>query len=418
MAKLLPEPENIFRQFIKMYYERCREKCSKIEAIAVKWNFEDLIPGMSDFDTRFLCSDDMSVEDWCDMSMAVGEVHLDMAREYTDQGRALIHLPGINLTWEEMLDDFTYYPEYKLWSFYHTEREDRVKQIEDTLKAKKWDSRDEYFHLNKFFTFYGPYNSDLDFPTNIGKYICKYPLHSRIMHYFAPPVQSGVSIILNRSVKGKKQSLREASKLFDHSVFKECLEVVERHYEGPELYEKEYLDRLNRRLYSALNEILGAMKEKITVIPAKKKKSAEEIKDALKEVEVAPQMLVFSKSRFSRLMKGRLWYFAKAPSHIDKLFLIRNELNRIGENFYGIPYRAYWKVIKGEEIDNPDRIVPELVPQILTSHEAEATLKFSKLVYSWQKGKEIETALEIVEIYDHFFKGLNKIKKEIEGAMR
>ncbi len=51
----------------------------RIEAIAEKWTFEDLIPGMSDFDTRFVCSNDMTLDDWCRMSTAVGQVHLDLS---------------------------------------------------------------------------------------------------------------------------------------------------------------------------------------------------------------------------------------------------------------------------------------------------------------------------------------------------
>ena len=54
-----PAPPNEFREFIQLYYERCRQVCPKLIAAAGKWEFEDLIPGLSDFDTRFIFSDAM-----------------------------------------------------------------------------------------------------------------------------------------------------------------------------------------------------------------------------------------------------------------------------------------------------------------------------------------------------------------------
>ena len=50
--KFAPRPENDFADYIRTYYEACRYRCDKIEAIAGKWMFRDLLPGMSDFDTR------------------------------------------------------------------------------------------------------------------------------------------------------------------------------------------------------------------------------------------------------------------------------------------------------------------------------------------------------------------------------
>ena len=49
-----PEPDNIFRDHINEYFERSKEVCPHLEAVCGKWEFEDLIPGLSDFDARFL----------------------------------------------------------------------------------------------------------------------------------------------------------------------------------------------------------------------------------------------------------------------------------------------------------------------------------------------------------------------------
>ena len=97
-----PKPANDFRLFIATYFERCRAECPKLAAIAGKWTFEDLIPGLSDFDTRFIFSDGVTVEDWMRMSTAVGRVHTSLAKEYPRWARILEHLPGLNLTLAEM----------------------------------------------------------------------------------------------------------------------------------------------------------------------------------------------------------------------------------------------------------------------------------------------------------------------------
>ena len=95
-----------------------KKKFPKLEGIAGKWRFEDLIPGLSDFDSRFICADNMTIEDWCDLSEITGDVHLNLSKRFPHWARTLEHLPGINLTWQELMDERTYYPEYLQWSFY------------------------------------------------------------------------------------------------------------------------------------------------------------------------------------------------------------------------------------------------------------------------------------------------------------
>ena len=81
-----------------LYYESCRIQIPQIEALAAKWDFEDLIPRLSDYDTQFVYRDDMTADDWCHASMAIGEVHFDMCNRYPRWARILEPLPGINLT--------------------------------------------------------------------------------------------------------------------------------------------------------------------------------------------------------------------------------------------------------------------------------------------------------------------------------
>lgn len=408
-----PCPENDFQEFIEAYYGECKNKIPKIEAIAGKWTFEDLIPGMSDFDTRFICSNDMTVDDWCDMSTAVGEVHLDLCKRFPKWIRVLEHLPGINLTWEEYMDDFTYYPEYRQWSVYDCSNKIELKKAEELFKNKPWCDRDEYYHLKKFLNYYSPYNRGIDPAINLGAFENKYPLHSRMMHYFTPPLQSALSIILKRTVRGKLESLRIAKEVFSDPEVKDIIDEIfytlEKHYEIQELYTEPGLTILENKLFNALSKVKNVLKDNITLITGINK----EVQDWKKELSgapIEPQLVIFDSSRFCRLMKGRLRFYANAPDYFDNTWLIQNELKRIGSMFYRTPYKVFWKLYKGKEVKNIDSIIPKLVPSILSPIEAKATLEFSRLASGiWEEGKEEKIGLEIADIFDDFFHGLNKI---------
>ena len=87
--KFAPRPENDFADYIRTYYEACRYHCDKIEAIAGKWMFRDLLPGMSDFDTRFIVNDGMTVDDWCELSTTIGGDASTAVREISLLGAEL-----------------------------------------------------------------------------------------------------------------------------------------------------------------------------------------------------------------------------------------------------------------------------------------------------------------------------------------
>ena len=260
--QFVPKPENDFPSFIETYYHRCRALFPPIDAIAGKWTFEDLIPGMSDFDTRFICSDGMTADDWCQMSMAVGQVHLDLCRSHPRWVRILEHLPGINLTWSELAGESTYYSEYRQWTFYHSSNPIRLEQSLDILNQRSWDEKDEYFHLKKFLYFYGPYDREIDPAVNLGAFENKYPLHSRLMHYFTPPIQSAMSILTQKPVIGKMQTLEMAREMFPQAgIFREVIDIVDKHYETPRLYHDPQLAQLERRLFDGLQLFLPGLEQ-------------------------------------------------------------------------------------------------------------------------------------------------------------
>lgn len=415
MTKFEPKPENDFREFIDLYYEECRSRVPRIAAIAGKWTFEDLIPGLSDFDTRFIVEDGMTTDDWCAMSAAVGEVHLDLCERFPHWARNLEHLPGINLTWSELTGPQTYYAEYPQWSFHKTTDPERLRKAESYLANRPWDEMDEYFHLKKFCLYYGRYNRTIDPPINLGPFENKYPLHSRFMHYFCPPVQSALSILEKRPIRGKMETFRLLCERFgDVSVFRETLEAVDRHYEIPELYEEPRLTHLEDRLEAALEMLRDRIAPELTLVPNPTKKSVEEWKACVAQAHVSSVMRIFDGAKFSRLMKGRLRFYANVPRHFDSIWCIENELLRIGNSFFRIPFGLFWQTMTGETVANPADIVPRLCPDPLTEDEVEAVLEFDRLTPGhWEPGQQKQLALAIADIFDTFYSALSKIAERV-----
>jgi hypothetical protein len=410
-----PRPENDFAQYIQTYYRECRFRFERIEAIAGKWMFRDLIPGMSDFDARFICADGMTADDWCRMSSAIGEAHLALCRRYPCWARNLEHLPGVNLTWSELVNERTYYPEYPQWSFYDSTRPDQVCRSQAHFAARPWDAKDEYFHLRRFCTYYGRYNRTIDPPINMGVHEPKYPLHSRLMHYFTPPVQSAVSILRRRPMAGKFDTLELAAEMFPELAgWCTVMDILAGDYRTPQWYEEPHLTRLEDQLEEVLQTIARALRPALTLLPDDVGREVAAWKQALRAVPVAPALVVFDNARFSRLMKGRLWFYANAPEGFDVIWLIRNELGRIGNGFFRVPFRTYWKVKTGRDVQNPVDILPDLTGDVLSQAEADAVRQFDRLTTEpFEQGGERRLALAIADVFDGFYHALGRISEDL-----
>jgi hypothetical protein len=410
-VKFAPKPENDFAQYIRTYYDECRSRFGKIEAIAGKWMFRDLLPGMSDFDTRFIVSDDMTVQDWCDMSTAVGEVHLSLCTRYPCWARNLEHLPGVNLTWNELTSEVNYYPEYHQWTYYHSENHQRLGESRGVLAKRPWDIKDEYFHLKKFCLYYGRYDRSIDRAINMGVHENKYPLHSRIMHYFSPPVMSAMCLLEKRGIAGKLDAFEMAERAFPELECWEAIrEILHEEYEAPRWYAEPQLVELEDMLEHALLVIAERLADGVTLLPDGIGVDIPAWKAALANVKIDPAMVIFDNAKFCRLMKGRLNFYARSPRHFDATYLIQIELKRIGPNFFRTPFAVYWKLRTGESVTNPIDILPSLQGDLLTDSEVEAVREFDRLAPGhWEPGTERETALAIAGVFDTFFSALAKI---------
>ena len=60
-----------------------------------------------------------------------------------------------------------------------------------------------------------------------------------------------------------------------------------------------------------------------------------------------------------------------------------------------------------------------LSPDILTKEEVEATRRFAELTPgTWESGREVAIAEEIVDIFDNVFKGLYKLNADLKSRMK
>lgn len=354
--RFAPCPANIFEAHIREYYRRSRDACPTIEAICGKWRFEDLIPGMSDFDTRFIASDDTSPEDWASMSREIGRIHTAICREYPDRARILEHLPGINLTWSEVCDPLFYYPEFHQWTIYFGE-EEKIAEFTGYLNGVAWNDADELFSLNKFLLYYTPYDRSIDPPINLHEFENKYPLHSRFMHYFCPPVQSAVSIMKKRMIRGKAESLRFARELFPNpGVIDMIFDALDRHYELPDWYREPRLTEIEDALFSYLTDVFHIIIPRITVVEAASGDSPQAVKEKCRGIETGSLTRFYEGVKFSRLMMGRLLFYAEDLPRFDSTWLIGHELRRIRRMFFETTFSAFARIAWKESITPEDAL--------------------------------------------------------------
>ncbi len=408
-----PIPENDFLDFIETYFSYAKELFPAIDTATGKWEFIDLIPGMSDFDTRLILKNGMQPEDWVRMSEAIGHVHYEVWRKHPDWARKLEHTPGVNLTWEELASKQYYYPEFQQWSGYCGDTK-RFEQERRQLVERGWQPEDEIYHLKRFFTYFGPYSRSIDPPINMGAFTTKYPLHSRMMHYFLPPLQSALSILRRQTIRGKFETLYLAQDMFPElKTPAKILHALEHHYEVPLLYREPYITILEQELEQDLRKVYAKLSEAVTCIdPALLLlQDTSAAKNALKRVNQNVSAAIFSSLRFSRLLKGRLYFYTHVDERFQTAWLIQNELGRICELFLGTPLRLFYtnRFPDTSSISIADMIT-NLTGDVFSREEAAIIRTYYETTKEPpEKGTEIESARRVMEIFDDFFLSIQRL---------
>ena len=411
--RFAPKPDNDFRAFYTGYFERCRQRFGKIEGLAAKWTFEDLIPGLSDFDTRLICNNAMTADDWIEMSLAVGGVHSQMTREFPQWARILEHLPGLNMTWCELADPVTYYPESNQWTFYLGD-EARLEDARRKLRALEWTTRDEVFHIKKFSIYYGPYQRGIDPPINLGPFENKYPLHSRIWHYFVTPLQSALSILERRNIAGKTETLRLARERLDNAqVVGRVMEVLNAHYEASDICADPGLGRFERELEAYLRMTYRAIAPELTLFRADVDDTPNDLRAHLARVHVDPVQQFFEVIKFSRLMKGRLLFYAEEIPHFDSIPCIRIDVGRMRTNFFEKPLSIYGKMQYEDDV-SPEEVAARLKGDLWSTAEYDGVMKLARLARLPESpGDYRPLARRIAESFEPFLHAVEKLSARV-----
>jgi len=365
-------------------------------AIAGKWEFEDLIPGLSDFDARLIMQDGMTPEDWARTSIQVGEVHTRLAWSQPEWARILEHPPGINLTSAELRDPDLYIPEIPLWTFYNGRSE-----VEDDVPRRPWGLADEQFHLTKFSHYYGPYIRGIDPPINLGRFETKYGLHSRYMHYFTPAVQAGVSLALRTPVRGKLEALRKARQIFPRpDVIDRVLEAVQRHYETPGESAEPALSRLEDQLHLYLRGMMPELANSVQSLRLDCEDSPANLRRKVASLSVTRLGRFLNTIRFSRLLKGRLLFYSQQIPWFDSEWLIDNELRRVHDAVCLQAIPLYASFCLGHEI--PATQAPETLfsEGLLSKAELDCFLQLHRLTGRTRVGCRRDQARAVAEIYE------------------
>lgn len=407
-----PAPPNDFPEFIETYFERCRARVPHIEAIAGKWTLEDLIPGLSDFDVRFIVREPLNAQGWCAMAMEVANVHLELALEKQPWARTLEHLPGVNLSWSELLDPKNYYPEFAQWSFYHGPPE-KIKAFHAMISARPWDEFETAYHWKKIAIYYGAYDRTIDAPINLGPYENKYSLHSRLMHYLAPPVHSLVCLSDGKTGPGKIAAFRRAREIFPlPETMDEILDSVQAHYEAPEYLQEPGQTRLDEKLETYLREATSQFLSHQAWLDCNTNPTRQELQAAIKKKAGEPGLSqLFELVKFARLMKGRLWFYAQDVAWFDSVPLIRNEMNRMRANFLEQPLQLFARYCLNQPL-NAQQCLAELEGNLLSSEQVAACHRFADLADPSCPQEMLKTvAAQIVEIYEPFLEAMETIVK-------
>jgi len=406
-----PESPNDFQEFIATYFERCRAIAPEIEGIAGKWSFEDLIQGLSDFDTRFLMCNGLTAADWSRISMAVAKVHLDLALSRPEWARKLEHLPGVNLTWEELFDPANYYCEFRQWTF-HDGLSDRIRMAREHFSSPSWQSADAHYHWKRIALYFDRYSRTIDPPINLGAYESKYPLHSRFLHYFAPPVHSAVCLYDQHTTPGKMQALRRAQEIFPESkTMQICLDAIGHHYETPALYEEPHLTGLETELFGYLTEMIRQLLERSPIPGFDGPVTPAALRQAVGNLPGAdPRRAFFENIRFARLMQGRLWFFSHSIKWFDSLPLIGVELGRIGKNFIVTPLELIARLIWGERVGWSE-VLDRLEGDAFSTSEVATLRRLHQLADPTIGPARFRArAAEIVTMYPDFLECLDKLQ--------
>ena len=83
-----------------------------------------------------------------------------------------------------------------------------------------------------------------------------------------------------------------------------------------------------------------------------------------------------------------------------------------------MPYRSFWEVKTGEKNFDLLGIVENIKGDLISDKQADATIKYHELTsQKYQPCNYKKAALEIVDVYEDFFRGLYNLTEELKRIM-
>jgi hypothetical protein len=302
----------------------------------------------------------MDARDWVELDRLSGEIHLDLLVNHPHWVRILEHTPGVAVTYDEMLDKSLFHPESQQWSHYLS-RDQRCAEMEAYHRGVTWSQRHEVYFLKRFLYFYGPYQSGIDPPINVGAYSPQYALHSRVWHYFVPALQAALSLYERRVYRSKLAALEGwISHLPNQRVLPHVREVVENRYDTAELNDDSRLAGLERDLFACLQSVLLLLQDRITIIDAAGDPDPDRYRRELSATAPDPLLVLYDGVRFSRIRRGRYFFYLNCPKYFDADLLIAGEIKWLRGYFTEPILRSYAKIMLCSDEMPPHALISEL----------------------------------------------------------
>jgi hypothetical protein len=416
----LPIPDWSPRDFFELaetYSQRVAAAVPGFVATVAKWRPEDLIPGLSDIDTRIICQE-MKADQWMAFDQVVCDVHLDLVGERPEWCRKLEHQPGFCQTPAETFDPLLYQAEMAHWTQYSGDVR-FARDVSNYMASRQWGQPDELHHLKRWLMFWGPYNRTIDPPINISTAIePKYALHSRAMHYFVPSLQAALSLLIHRTAHGKREALyRWLERCPSEPVLQETAHMLDVHYDVPALHDREalyaYEARCNAFLRQLAPEVLGAL----TVVKTPQGDDVDAAMAAvcfeLASISADPLAGIHNALRGSRARRARYWLYVKAPDYFATEWLARNEVGFLQRNFTRDAWRDY-AALRWQDGRLPlEQLLVRAQPHPLGADEAGLVAEMFAIAERSKQATSARQALqEAAERYGDYYSVLDKIYRD------
>ena len=349
----LEEMNSWFQSVADTLAEGLERSSSHFVGVAGKWARKDLVPGLSDLDSRIICDGETSADDWVEIDRVIGEVHLDMVRRHPEWNRINEHTAGAAMSISEVMDERFYNPEYPVWDVW-TGPKEWLNELKAYVLKRPFGHSDEHFHLSRFLGFFSPYIHGIDPAVNLGEFEPKYALHSRCWHYFAPPMLSAASVMAGRNFESKRDGiewLTENGPIREQAG--EVLRQVDAHYETEELDDEQRLLRFEEFLHKGFIAVYPVICSSLRHLEVDPSAEISTVKKRLGEKQPTTSEMLMENLRWARTRAARYFFYSHAPEHFEVEHFMAAEmiwLKRLTRPMFGI----FQKVLGVQELNPED----------------------------------------------------------------